>query len=594
MEEIIPVYYYLGICDGRPMMYFWVLLSMSFIPLVLFIFIYVNKKLRMSKPLAIFLLLLFLWNVDVVVLFGQNIFDEQMILRLFQIFRIGSIMLMPLMYYFNLSIKKNLDERQFKLKFLINQKLFMIFLLYSFAVYIINFTEYGVGGLQLIKGTAFFPEYYYPIYGRLNILYYINVIIGFINTFLLLYLSIKLKTNYYRTLCIYIVLSSLLVFINGALTGFNILPLPISILNAVFVTIVIFSAYFYIQNQMIQKMNNELLDQKNFLQTIIDANPNYIYVKDIYGNYIIVNKAYALDFGSKIDAPIINYLTQRNMDMKKMKTYEKCVKDRQGMDRYFEVTEIPFFTSKEEQYILYIENDITQRLKEEEFIRKSEKLSVVGELAAGVAHEIRNPLTSLKGFIQLVKSDDNDLDKKNFYLDIMSNELDRINEVINELLLLSKPQADVLKKIDILKILKDVKILLDTTAVVQNINIHIQSETDIPTIEGAGNQIKQVLINIVKNAVEALPNGGQIDISVKRLREPKIKIEVADNGVGIPEERIKKMGEPFYTTKEKGTGLGLTVCARIIKRHNGELYFESELGKGTKVHIILPIQQQRT
>jgi signal transduction histidine kinase len=548
----------------------------------------------MSKPLAIFLLLLFLWNVDVVVLFGQNIFDEQMILRLFQIFRIGSIMLMPLMYYFNLSIKKNLDERQFKLKFLINQKLFMIFLLYSFAVYIINFTEYGVGGLQLIKGTAFFPEYYYPIYGRLNILYYINVIIGFINTFLLLYLSTKLKTNYYRTLCIYIVLSSLLVFINGALTGFNILPLPISILNAVFVTIVIFSAYFYIQNQMIQKMNNELLDQKNFLQTIIDANPNYIYVKDIYGNYIIVNKAYALDFGSKIDAPIINYLTQRNMDIKKMKTYEKCVKDRQGMDRYFEVTEIPFFTSKEEQYILYIENDITQRLKEEEFIRKSEKLSVVGELAAGVAHEIRNPLTSLKGFIQLVKSDDNDLDKKNFYLDIMSNELDRINEVINELLLLSKPQADVLKKIDILKILKDVKILLDTTAVVQNINIHIQSETDIPTIEGAGNQIKQVLINIVKNAVEALPNGGQIDISVKRLREPKIKIEVADNGVGIPEERIKKMGEPFYTTKEKGTGLGLTVCARIIKRHNGELYFESELGKGTKVHIILPIQQQRT
>ncbi|WP_052659491.1 ATP-binding protein [Bacillus alveayuensis] len=575
-------------------MYFLVLLSMSFIPLVLFIFIYVNKKLRMSKPLAIFLLLLFLWNVDVVVLFGQNIFDEQMILRLFQIFRIGSIMLMPLMYYFNLSIKKNLDERQFKLKFLINQKLFMIFLLYSFAVYIINFTEYGVGGLQLIKGTAFFPEYYYPIYGRLNILYYINVIIGFINTFLLLYLSTKLKTNYYRTLCIYIVLSSLLVFINGALTGFNILPLPISILNAVFVTIVIFSAYFYIQNQMIQKMNNELLDQKNFLQTIIDANPNYIYVKDIYGNYIIVNKSYALDFGSKIDAPIINYLTQRNMDMKKMKTYEKCVKDRQGMDRYFEVTEIPFFTSKEEQYILYIENDITQRLKEEEFIRKSEKLSVVGELAAGVAHEIRNPLTSLKGFIQLVKSDDNDLDKKNFYLDIMSNELDRINEVINELLLLSKPQADVLKKIDILKILKDVKILLDTTAVVQNINIHIQSETDIPTIEGAGNQIKQVLINIVKNAVEALPNGGQIDISVKRLREPKIKIEVADNGVGIPEERIKKMGEPFYTTKEKGTGLGLTVCARIIKRHNGELYFESELGKGTKVHIILPIQQQRT
>ncbi|MDQ0163467.1 ATP-binding protein [Aeribacillus alveayuensis] len=575
-------------------MYFLMLLSMSFIPLVLFIFIYVNKKLRMSKPLAIFLLLLFLWNVDVVVLFGQNIFDKQMILRLFQIFRIGSIMLMPLMYYFNLSIIKNLDERQFKLKFLINQKLFMIFLLYSFAVYIINFTEYGVGGLQLIKSTAFFPEYYYPIYGRLHILYYINVIIGFINTFLLLFLTTKLKKNYYRTLCIYIVLSSLLVFINGVLTGFNILPLPISILNAVFVTIVIFSAYFYIQNQMIQKMNNELLDQKNFLQTIIDANPNYIYVKDIYGNYIIVNKAYALDFGSKIDAPIINYLTQRNMNMKKMKTYEKCVKDRQGMDRYFEVTEIPFFTSKEEQYILYIENDITQRLKEEEFIRKSEKLSVVGELAAGVAHEIRNPLTSLKGFIQLVKSDDNDLDKKNFYLDIMSNELDRINEVINELLLLSKPQADVLKKIDILKILKDVKILLDTTAVAQNINIHIQSETDIPTIEGAGNQIKQVLINIVKNAVEALPNGGQIDISVKRLREPKIKIEVADNGVGIPEERIKKMGEPFYTTKEKGTGLGLTVCARIVKRHNGELHFESELGKGTKVHIILPIQQQRT
>lgn len=577
-------------------MYFFMLFSISLIPLVLFIFLYVIEKTRMTRPLLMFLILLFIWNVDVVVLFAEGILSEQTILLLFKIFRFGSIMFMPLVYYYILYIFKTFNVPLGRWKFILNRKVFIGFFIYSVVVYAVNLTEYGLNGLTLIENTKFFPSYYYPIYAKWNILYFINVIFVFIHTFLLLFLTTKLEKSYFRTFSIYLVISILLVFINGALSGFNVFPLPVSILNAVFVTMIIFSAYFFINNQMVKKMNQELTNQRNFLQTILDSNPNYLFVKDLYGNYVVVNEAFANDFGSllkhsRIDHPLKE---QKGFNKQEFQTYEEIVTDDHNQKRNIEVTEIPFVNNDEDHLILYVANDITQRLKEEEYIRKSEKLNVLGELAAGVAHEIRNPLTSLKGFIHLIKSDDTEADKRNFYLDIMSKEIDRISEVINELLLLAKPQADVFEKTDILKVLKDVKVLLDTTAIMRNIEIHIESQEDLPKIEVIANQVKQVFINIIKNAIEAMTNGGKVHIIVKAMGDSKVNIQIIDNGIGISKDRLPKLGEPFFTTKEKGTGLGLTVCHRIVRRHHGEIHFESELGKGTTVNIILPIEQHRS
>lgn len=233
--------------------------------------------------------------------------------------------------------------------------------------------------------------------------------------------------------------------------------------------------------------------------------------------------------------------------------------------------------------------DITDRIKTEELLRKSDKLAVVGELAAGVAHEIRNPLTSLKGFVQLMKTENGDNQK---YHDIMLSELDRINFIVSEFLLLAKPQVVNYQQKDLQNILQDVIGLLESQAILNNVQISVDFPLSNLMIECEENQIKQVFINILKNAMEATPHGGTISIRVQMKENNKVLVQFMDQGCGIPEDRLSKLGEPFYTTKEKGTGLGLMVSYKIIETHQGEINIKSEENKGTTVDVILPIESK--
>ncbi len=230
--------------------------------------------------------------------------------------------------------------------------------------------------------------------------------------------------------------------------------------------------------------------------------------------------------------------------------------------------------------------DITQLKKTEELLRKSEKLAVVGELAAGVAHEIRNPLTTLKGFTQLLREE---VDQKRLPLfDFMSSELERIEMITNEFMTIAKPQAIEYKATKIKKIINQVLAILEPQAILQNVVINnLDIDTDIEVLCDE-NQLKQVFINIIKNAFEAMPNGGNLMVEIKEASNHYIAISIRDTGVGIPEEIIPKLCEPFYTLKEKGTGLGLMVSYRIIEAHKGNIEFSSELSKGTEVKVKLP------
>ncbi len=226
--------------------------------------------------------------------------------------------------------------------------------------------------------------------------------------------------------------------------------------------------------------------------------------------------------------------------------------------------------------------DITEQKQTDEFLRNTEKLSLVGELAAGIAHEIRNPLTTLKGFIQLIKKD-----HSSPYLGIMGDELDRIEAITNELLFLAKPMAAEMKPISIQIILEQVTLLLTPQATLHNIELLVEIEEEPSVITCNVNQIKQVFINLLKNAIEAMPNGGVIKLLVQPEKE-FVLVSVMDQGTGILEDRIEKLGQPFYSLKEKGTGLGLTICKKIIQEHKGSLSFESKVGKGTTVRVSLP------
>jgi signal transduction histidine kinase len=228
--------------------------------------------------------------------------------------------------------------------------------------------------------------------------------------------------------------------------------------------------------------------------------------------------------------------------------------------------------------------DISERKKNEELLINSEKLYVAGQLAAGIAHEIRNPLTSLKGFLQLIASGRQA--GKNYY-DIMKSELNRIESIVSELLMLSKPQIYELTHKDIRHIMGDTMTLLEAQAILHNIEMELALREEPLWVRGVENQLKQVFINVLKNAIEAMIEGGKIIITCEREGD-RIVVRIDDHGPGIPEEQLSKIGQPFYTTKDKGTGLGLMVSYKIVHNHQGSVRAQSRLGIGTTFEIILP------
>jgi two-component system sporulation sensor kinase A len=232
--------------------------------------------------------------------------------------------------------------------------------------------------------------------------------------------------------------------------------------------------------------------------------------------------------------------------------------------------------------------DITERKEAEELLRKSEKLSAVGQLAAGVAHEVRNPLTTVKGFVQLLQT--KECENKEYY-QIMLSEVERIEFIISEFLVLAEPQMPKFRLAHIQKILQSVISLIDIKAMMSNVKIHLECDQDIPFIECDQNKLKQVFNNILQNAIEAMPDGGNILITVKKEQLDKIQISFTDQGCGISKERISKLGEPFYSNKEKGTGLGLMISYKIIEEHRGRVSVESIVGQGSTFDVILPVLQ---
>jgi signal transduction histidine kinase len=232
--------------------------------------------------------------------------------------------------------------------------------------------------------------------------------------------------------------------------------------------------------------------------------------------------------------------------------------------------------------------DITREKNREKQAQQMEKLSVVGELAAGIAHEIRNPLTSMKGFAKIVKESVTD-EKLISYLNIMLDEMDRINQIVNEFMFIAKPNENVrFQSTNVNKLLSECIQFMGPQANLKSIKIEFESEAQI-SLNCDRNQIKQVLINILQNAIEATEDNGHfIRVSLEEMSADSVMVTITDKGCGISESRFGRLFEPFYSTKEKGTGLGLLTCKRIIDLHQGNIDIESQIGEGTTIRIMLP------
>lgn len=260
-----------------------------------------------------------------------------------------------------------------------------------------------------------------------------------------------------------------------------------------------------------------------------------------------------------------------------------------GTKIWLDTTLVPFvdLNGKHYQHIA-IQYDITERKKTEETLGKTEKLSMIGELAAGIAHEIRNPLTTIRGFVQLLTENENG----HVYANTILDEIERINYIVNEFMIFAKPHTVYFSHCDMKNIVSSVIKFLEPEALLNNVIMEYQFPTEEIVLNGEKNQLKQVFLNLLKNSIEAMPSGGKIDISIETSADD-IFIKIRDEGEGMGDEQVKRLGEPFFTTKEKGNGLGLMVSYKIIQNHNGTIDVQSIQNQGTCFTIIFKNQRKK-
>lgn len=348
----------------------------------------------------------------------------------------------------------------------------------------------------------------------------------------------------------------------------------------------------------------ELRNTKQYLESFVGHTSDAIHVVDLGGHIMQVNNAFVSMFGwseeEVLDKPLPNIPDDKLPDYQKLMdevlqggSASDCetvrfTKDGRLIDVSMTVSAI---RDEQEQIVAVatITRNITSRKQAEEMLRRSEKLSVVGQLAAGVAHEIRNPLTTLVGFVQLQKTTGHLSDEN---LNLMLEELDRINMIVSEFLVLAKPQANRYEYVLPGELIKDIMLLLDSEARKNNICMSLKLP-DVPIgLKGVGNQLKQVFVNVIKNGIEAMQGGGELHIELKPIGRDEVSITFSDQGSGIAEEDLARLGEPFFSTKEGGNGLGIMVSQQIIANHRGVMRFSSGSGEGTCVEIVLPIQNE--
>ncbi|ARU60001.1 hypothetical protein CBW65_02170 [Tumebacillus avium] len=232
--------------------------------------------------------------------------------------------------------------------------------------------------------------------------------------------------------------------------------------------------------------------------------------------------------------------------------------------------------------------DVTEEKKFQREIIQSEKLAVVGQLAAAMAHEIRNPLTSIKGFLQLLhrlKTMEQEGEIKE-YTRIMVEEVDRMEKIIRDFLLMTKPSDVIRETISLDTVIERVLVLVQNQAILRNIQVNTEL-SELPPVLMHKEAIQQVVLNLMQNALEAMNVGGTLTVRTEE-EDKYVMLQVIDTGIGMTDEEIQNLGSPFYSTKTEGTGLGLTVSSKIIKEHRGQLDVQSEKGVGTTITIRLP------
>lgn len=282
----------------------------------------------------------------------------------------------------------------------------------------------------------------------------------------------------------------------------------------------------------------------------------------------------------------------------------ECLGFRKSKAASFPVNMIlsPFLSTEgRPQGVMILARDMSLLKELEGTSRQLEHIASLGVLSLGMAHEIKNPLAAIGGSAQLLRSNLEDPEHIEF-LDVVIEEVDRMNRMVERLLSLAHSGKLDIKPINIHKVLGDI-LLLQNKALDGKIDFTPAYDPSLPSIEADEDRLKQVFLNLIKNAIEAMPDGGKLIITTRISSSYSVKtqassrprkdiiVELTDTGVGISEEHLKTLFTPFHTTKSKGNGLGLPISLKIIEDHQGTIKVSSRQGKGTTIQVYLPVQQ---
>jgi two-component system, sporulation sensor kinase B len=240
--------------------------------------------------------------------------------------------------------------------------------------------------------------------------------------------------------------------------------------------------------------------------------------------------------------------------------------------------------------VFFVIESLNQQLKIQHQLQRADKLNVISQLAASVAHEVRNPMTSVRGFLQLMSSSDNLDDKQQKYIQISLKELEHAQSIINDYLSLARPNDKSPSLINLSEEINHTVELMTSYTNINNVRIESYVEENL-YVRSLKAEVKQVLVNIIKNGIESMDKGGTIMVKANRVGS-SIVIQISDQGKGMSKKMLRSLGTPFYSTKEKGTGVGLTVSFQIIHTMKGKIQVESEEGKGTTFTIHFPYTSQ--
>jgi len=365
-----------------------------------------------------------------------------------------------------------------------------------------------------------------------------------------------------------------------------------------------------------KRMERELRDANEFLMNMIESSVDGIIVTNMKGDILIFNKGAENILGYKAEEVVgkMNIRSIYSPGVAKEVMEKMRSPDFGGVGK---LTSFPMIHRRKDgeliegdlsASIIYGEDekeiatigifkDLRERLRIERELQKmqeallqSEKLAAMGRLTSQIAHELNNPIYGIMNTLELLKTEIPPESKRRRILELSLSETQRLTEMLKNMLSFSKPEEEKRRPIKINELIEGILLVMDKQMKESNIKVETSFDDEIPEVMASTNQMRQVMLNMFKNAKEAMPKGGTLTIRTNR-EDNKVSIQIQDTGIGIPEEIRNKIFEAFFTTKQKvkGVGLGLSVCYGIVKDHGGEIKVESEEEKGTTFTINLPI-----